>query len=577
MGFAVGVEDPGAPVVTCRPSNNNRIVKTVSAEGAQGFDYVIVGAGTAGCVLAARLSEDADRTVCLIEAGGRGGNFFASIPGAVGIALGVEALNWRFQSVPQPHLNDRRIPVPRGRGLGGSGIINGMVYVRGHPSDYDDWAKAGATGWSFREVLPYFTKSEANENFPASVFHGRDGPLNLRRITHPNALNFAFIEGTKSVGVPARSDFNAESTEGVGIRQVQIRDGRRESTATAFLQSAMRRPNLTILTDALATRVVLEKRDAVGVEVRTPEGTRLVRARREVVLSAGAIQSPQILMLSGLGDGEHLRSLGIVVQHHLPGVGRNLHDHLACPVHMAMTDSVSYGISWRAMPRNLLHLGQYLLSHTGPLANNVFESVAFVKSLPNLSKPDVQLVFQPARKLKPGFPFPLGHGFAASPVALYPQSRGRLTLASADPSAAPLIDSNLLGVPGDVDALVRAIRLIRRIFAAPSFERYHATEAAPGAATQSDEDIVAYIRANSYTVHHPVSTCRMGTDAGAVVDPQLRVKGVDRLRVADASVFPSIIGGNTNAAVIMVGERAADLIRGRPLLPAVDLEQGRPR
>lgn len=543
----------------------------MSTEAAQGFDYVIVGAGTAGCVLAARLSEDADRTVCLIEAGGRAGNVFAGIPGTVGIALSIEALNWRFQSVPQPHLNNRSIPVPRGRGLGGSGIINGMVYVRGHPSDYDDWARAGATGWSFREVLPYFTKSEANENFPASVFHGRDGPLNLRRITHPNPLNFAFIEGAQSAGVPARSDFNSDDTEGVGIRQVQIRAGRRESTATAFLRPAMRRPNLTILTHARATRVVLENRQAVGVEIRTPEGTRVVRARREVILSAGAVQSPQILMLSGVGDGEHLHSLGIVVQRHLPGVGRNLHDHLACPVHMAMTNHVSYGISWRAMPRNLVHLAQYLMTRTGPLANNVFESVAFAKSQPGLKKPDVQLVFQPARKLKPGFPFPLGHGFAASPVALYPQSRGRLTLASADPMAAPLIDSNLLGVPGDVDPLVRAIRLIRRIFAAPAFERFRATEAAPGPAAQSDADLIGYIRANSYTVHHPVSTCRMGSDADAVVDPELRVKGIDRLRVADASVFPSIIGGNTNAAVIMVGEKAADLIRGRPPLPAVDL------
>ena len=549
----------------------------MSAQAAQGFDYVVVGAGTAGCVLATRLSEDADRTVCLIEAGGRAGNLSARIPGTVGIALSVEALNWRFQSVPQPQLNNRRIPVPRGRGLGGSGLINGMVYVRGHPSDYDDWAKAGATGWSFREVLPYFTKSEANENFPASAFHGHNGPLNLRRITHPNALNFAFIEGARSVGVPARSDFNADDTEGVGIRQVQIRGGRRESTATAFLRPVMHRPNLTIITDALATRVMLEGRRAVGVEIRTAEGTRVVQARREVVLSAGAIQSPQILMLSGIGDGEHLRSLGIEVRHELPGVGRNLHDHLACPVHMSMANPVSYGISWRAMPRNLIHLSQYLLARTGPLANNVFESVAFVKSQAGLVRPDVQLVFQPARKLKPGFPFPLGHGFAASPVALYPQSRGRLTLASADPMAAPLIDSNLLGVPGDVEPLVRAIRLIRRIFGASAFAQYHATEAAPGVEAQSDADIIGYIRANSYTVHHPVSTCRMGSDDGAVVDAQLRVKGLEGLRVADASVFPSVVGGNTNAAVIMVGEKAADLIRGRPSLPAVDLEAPSPR
>jgi choline dehydrogenase-like flavoprotein len=541
------------------------------SDAGQEFDFLVVGAGTAGCVLAARLSEDPEHTVCLIEAGGSGGNLFARIPGTVGIALSVAALNWRYQSVPQPHLNNRRIPVPRGRGLGGSGIINGMVYVRGHPSDYDEWARAGATGWSFREVLPYFTKSEANENFPESVFHGRSGPLNLRRVTRPNALNFAFIEAARSLGVPARSDFNAEDTEGVGLRQVQIRRGRRESAATAFLRPAMRRPNLTVMTHAQAMRVVLDGRRAVGVEVRTPQGTRVVRARREVVLSAGSIQSPQLLMLSGIGDGAHLRALGIDVRLDLPGVGRNLHDHLACPVHMAMTHSGSYGISWRAMPRNLAHVGEYLLMRSGPLANNVFESVAFVKSLPGLPRPDVQLVFQPAKKLTPPFPFPLGHGFAISPVALYPQSRGRLTLASADPFAPPLIDSNLLGVPEDVDALVRALRLIRRIFAAAPFAHYRAWEAAPGAAAQSDADLIAYIRANAYTVHHPVSTCRMGTDGAAVVDPQLRVMGIEGLRVADASVFPSIVGGNTNAAVIMVAEKAADLIRGRPQPAPADI------
>ena len=322
--------------------------------GDQGFDYVVVGAGTAGCVLAARLSEDPDRTVCLIEAGGRARHYFAGVPGTVGIALSVDALNWRFQTVPQPHLNDRRIPVPRGRGLGGSGIINGMVYVRGHSSDYDDWANAGATGWSFREVLPYFTRSEHNENFPASAFHGATGPLNLRRITRPNALNFAFIEAAQTLGVPASTDFNTGDTEGVGIRQVQIRGGKRESTARAFLRPAMHRPNLTVMTDSRVTRVVLEGTRAVGVEVRTPEGTRVVRAHREVVLSAGAIQSPQLMMLSGIGDGAHLRSVGVEVRHDLPGVGRNLHDHLACPVHMAMTHSGSYGISWRAMPRNLV-------------------------------------------------------------------------------------------------------------------------------------------------------------------------------------------------------------------------------
>src|SRR3954468_24136341 len=275
-------------------------------------------------------------------------------------------------------------------------------------------------------------------------------------------------------------------------------------------------------------------------------------------------------MLSGIGDGEHLASVGVEVRHHLPGVGRNLHDHLASPVHMAMEHPESYGISMRAMPRNLLYIAQYLLARRGPLSNNIFESAAFVKTLPGLEKPDVQLVFQSARRPSPSFPFPLGHGYAVSPVYLYPKSRGRLTLASADPFAAPLIDTNLLSVPEDAEPLIRGIRLVRKLFASPSFAKYRARETAPGDAAQSDADLLAYIRAESYTVHHPVSTCRMGTDELAVVDPQLRVSGIDGLRVADASTFPSIIGGNTNAAVVMIAEKASDMILGRPALaPAV--------
>jgi choline dehydrogenase len=291
------------------------------------------------------------------------------------------------------------------------------------------------------------------------------------------------------------------------------------------------------------------------------------------VLAAGAIQSPQLLMLSGIGDGEHLAALGIEVRHHLPGVGRNLHDHLASPVHMGMRDPASYGISVRAMPRNLLNIAEYLLFRRGPLANNVFESAAFVKTVPGLEKPDVQLVFQPARRPGPSFPFPIGHGFAISPVGLYPRSRGRLTLASPDPFAAPLIDPNLLAVPEDLEPLVRGMRLIRQIFASPAFARYRAQEVAPGNAAVSDADLVAYIRAEAYTVHHPVSTCRMGSDPSAVVDPQLRVVGLEHLRVADASVFPSIIGGNTNAAVVMIAEKASDMILGYPPLAPATLEE----
>ncbi len=542
------------------------------ANGGPSYDFIVIGGGTAGCALAARLSEDSSRTVCLIEAGGPGRSRYVDVPGAIVMAQRSPALNWGFETVPQPHLNGRRIPVPRGRGLGGSALINGMVYFRGHPRDYDDWAKAGAKGWSFREVLPYFCRSENNENFGPSVFHGRGGPMNVRSVTHPNPLNFAFFDALKGLGFPARADLNGGETEGMALRQLSIRRGTRETTASALLRPAMKRRNLTVLTEARATRIVLEGRRAVAVEARASGGPVTLRAQQDIVLAAGSIHSPQLLMLSGIGDGEHLRAVGLEVRHPLPGVGRNLHDHLASPVHMSTEHPASYGISARAMPRNLVNIAEYLLLRRGPLANNIFESAAFVKTVPGLDRPDVQLVFQPARRPPPSFPFPIGHGFAISPVGLYPRSRGRITLASPDPLAAPLIDPNLLSVPQDVEPLVRGIRLIRSIFASPAFAGYRAQEAVPGPAAQSDDDLIGYVRAQAYTVHHPVSTCRMGavSDPGAVVDPELRVIGLDGLRVADASVFPSIVGGNTNAVVVMVAEKAADMILGRPpLAPAV--------
>jgi choline dehydrogenase-like flavoprotein len=468
-------------------------------------------------------------------------------------------------------LNARRIPYPRGRGIGGSALINGMVYFRGHPSDYDAWAQAGAQGWSFREVLPYFCRSEHNEDFGPNAFHGRDGPMNVRSIRGPNRLNFAFFEALASLGFTARADLNGGESEGMALRQVSIRGGTRETTARALLHPALKRANLTVLTHTRASRLILSGRRIEAVEARSEEGAMLqLRARREVILSAGAIHSPQLLLLSGVGDAEKLTQFGIEVRHSLPGVGLNLHDHLASPVHMDTRDPASYGISLRAMPRNLMNIAQYALLRSGPLANNIFESAAFLKTQPGLAKPDVQLVFQPAKRPPPSFPFPLGHGFAISPVGLYPRSRGRLTLAGPDPFTAPLIDPNLLSDPDDVRPLLRGIRLVRRIFAASAFAKYRAREILPGDSAQSDEDLISYVRAQAYTVHHPVSTCRMGSDPLAVVDPQLRVVGLEGVRVADASVFPSIIGGNTNAAVVMIAEKAADLILGRsPPAPAM--------
>ena len=545
-------------------------------DGDRTFDFIVIGGGTAGCALAARLSEDSSRTVCVLEAGGSGRSPYVDVPAAIVMAQRSPELNWRFETQPQPHLNNRPIPVPRGRGLGGSALINGMVYFRGHPRDYDDWAKAGAKGWSFREVLPYFCRSENNENFGDSPYHGRGGPMNVRSVTSPNPLNFAFFEALRSLGYSARDDLNGGETEGMALRQLSIRGGTRETTASAMLRPAMSRRNLTVITQARATRILLEGRRATTVEaIIGAEAPMRFRARSEIVLTSGSIHSPQLLMLSGIGDAEHLRSAGIESRHHLPGVGRNLHDHLASPVHMATDDPSSYGISARALPRNLVNIAEYVLLRQGPLANNIFESAAFVKSVPGLDRPDVQLVFQPARRPPPAFPFPIGHGFAASPVGLYPRSRGRILLAGPDPLAAPLIDPNLLSVPEDVLPLVRGIRLIRRAFASTAFAKYRAHEVVPGNAAETDAELIAYIRAQAYTVHHPVSTCRMGaaSDAGVVVDPQLAVIGLEGLRVADASIFPSIVGGNTNAVVVMVAEKAADMILGRAPLPPLALEQ----
>ena len=536
------------------------------------FDYVIVGAGTAGCALAGLLAEDPATRVCVLEAGGSERHPFVSTPAMVAPAIATARLNWRFETVPQPQLKGRRIPQPRGRVVGGSGSINGMVYMRGHPRDYDDWAALGATGWDYAAVLPYFVRAENNEDLPASVYHGHGGRMNVRRPRRPNRLNSAFIDATRALGYPPTSDFTGASSEGVGLRQGVIRGGRRESTARASLRPALRRGNVRLLTDALALRILVEQGRATGVVYERQGVQHEVGAGRELILCAGTLQSPQLLMLSGIGPAAELQRFGIAPVHELAGVGRNLHDHLACPVLMSSPDPTSYGISARALPRGILNVVEYLLLRSGPLSSNVFESVAFLKTAPGLDRPDVQFVFQPAARPKPTFPLPLGHGYAVSPVGLYPRSRGSVRLAGADPHAAPLIDPAVLSVESAIEPLVRAIKLARRILASPPFARYRATEVAPGPAVQSDADIADFIRGASYTVHHQVGTCRMGSGPEAVVDPQLRVIGLAGLRVVDASVIPRIIGGNTNAVVVMIAEKAADLIRSRPALPPAQLE-----
>lgn len=545
------------------------------AEQGDAFDYVVVGAGTAGCVLAARLSEDRDMRVALIEAGDMDRHPFIHIPAAVAAAISLHHLNWRFMTVPQEQLAGRSIPIPRGHVVGGSGSINGMVYFRGHPTDFDDWAAAGNPGWSYREVLPYFLRSESNESYPDSPYHGHGGPINVKHIKRPNPMTPAFLAAMNELGFKRNDDFNGPNSEGYGPRQGTILNGRRVSTATAYLKPASKRSNLVILTNTRALEVIIENRRAVGVEVLTESGHRRLAARREVIMAGGAILSPQLLMVSGIGNQDELQATGVKVKHHLPGVGANYHDHLAIAVLMEMHNAQSYGISWRAAPRDLMNILEYGLFRTGPLASNVFEATGFVRTLPELPRPDIQVVFQAARRNPNPFPFPLGHGFAISIVGLYPKSRGRVRLASSDPRAAPLVDPQLLSHPDDVAMMLRGLKIGRRVTRAASFARYRAVEVQPGTGVQDDAALVDYIRRAAVTVHHPCGSCRMGSDANSVVDERLRVRGIEGLRVADASVFPSVVGGNSNAAVVMIAEKAADMIRGIPAPRPIDLPVAR--
>ena len=527
------------------------------------FDYVIVGAGTAGCVLAARLSEDPHVRVCLIEAGGPARHPFIHVPALVGAAIMHRGLTWGLLTEPQAALNQRRIPLPRGKVVGGSGSINGMAYHRGHPRDYDDWAAVGNSGWSWQEVLPYFRLSENNLDRRDLEVHGVDGPIHVTFIPKPNRLNQAFLEAFAAVGgYRPCDDFTGLNPEGYGLRQGTIHRGRRDSSASAMLRPALERPNLTLLSRTAVTGIRIEAGRAVGVDVSAASGSRSLPASREVLLCAGAVHSPQLLMLSGIGPAPHLESLGLRVKADLAGVGANYHDHPAIVVALEMRDTTSYGLSWRTLPRSLWNLAQYAAARRGPLASNVFESTAFIRSREHADRPDIQIAFQPARRNPHPFPLPLGHGFAMSVVNLYPRSRGEVTLASSDPKVAPRVNPNILADPDDAAPLLHGLNLVRRLCDTPAFAPYGAAEVRPGRRLSSDADLLGYLREAAATVHHPVGSCRMGVDDMAVVDPSLKVRGIDGLRVVDAAVFPGIVGGNTNAPIVMVAEKAAALITG---------------
>jgi choline dehydrogenase len=537
----------------------------------RGFDYVIVGAGSAGCVLAARLSEDADARVLLLEAGPADRGWQIHMPSGMGRLLSSTRFNWAYTSEPEPYLDNRRLSHPRGRVLGGSSSINGMMYVRGHARDYDRWAQAGCRSWSYADVLPYFRRAEHHER-GGDVYHGGDGPLRVASVaTSLSPLCDAFIRAGVEAGYPYTPDTNGAQQEGFGPMDRTTHGGRRWSVARGYLAAAQARPNLTIVTDALAFAVIVEGSRAVGVIYARNGQKETVHAERDVILCGGAINSPQLLQLSGIGPADHLRALGIPVRHDLPGVGANLNDHPDIVVQHRCKQPVTLYPVTRA-PRKWLVGLQWLLLNSGVAASNHFEAGAFIRSQPGIEHPDLQLTFMPLA-VKPGTVESVAfHAFQVHLDLMRPRSLGTVRLRSDDPQAPPAIRFNYLADPQDRQDMRQGVRLMREVLAQSALDPYRGEEIFPGPAVKSDAEIDAWVRQAIETCYHPVGTCKMGaaSDRLAVVDDELRVHGMTGLRVVDASVMPSIVSGNTNAPTIMIAEKASDMIRGRPPLGRVE-------
>jgi choline dehydrogenase len=534
------------------------------------FDFVIVGAGSAGCVLADRLSADGTRRVLLLEYGGSDSSIFIQMPSALSIPMNMPKFNWFYHTEPEPHLNGRSMHTPRGKVLGGSSSINGLVYIRGNPLDFERWAREGAVGWSYRDVLPYFRRAEQREE-GGDEYRGGSGPLHTRYGTLRNPLHAAWLAAAVEAGYPQTSDVNGFQQEGFGRMDMTVGDGRRCSAAKAYLKPALRRANLKVVTHALATRIAFEGKRARALEYEHGGVTHRAQVGGELILSGGPINSPQLLKLSGVGPAGELRAQGIEVVHDLPGVGENLQDHLEFYFQVACKEPITLYSSINLWSRALIG-ARWLLRRDGLGATNHFETCGFIRSRAGIEYPDIQYHFLPMAVAYDGSTLAQEHGFQAHVGPMRSKSRGWVRLASADPHDKPKILFNYLSHPDDWTEMRACVRLTREIFAQAAFDRYRGREIQPGASVQSDAQIDEFIRAKVESAYHPSCSCKMGApgDPMAVVDPETRVRGLEGLRVVDSSIMPSVTTGNLNAPTIMLAEKAADHILGKGLLPAED-------